>query len=88
MDVEQLKLLLPILKPLSEHLGAMSCNDWELPNTPEGKALWTAINEWSDPNDTGEWTLDDTSKPTLFMPDFTALDYLIHCIENGLIRPA
>jgi len=82
MNTEQLKLLLPILRQFSEHLS----NDWELPNTPEGKALWVAINEWLDPNDTGEWTMEEMDMPTLFMPDSTALDYLIHCIENGLIR--
>lgn len=87
MNVDQMKLLLPLLQQFSEHLSAMSCNDWELPNTPEGKALWVAINEWSDPEDTGEWGLEDMSRPTLFMADFTALGYLIHCIENNLIQP-
>lgn len=86
MTLEQMKLMLPLLEQFSEHLSAMSCNDWHLPNSPTGKALWTAINTWSDPQDTGEWILDDMSKEQLFMPDFTALDYMIHCIKSGLIK--
>jgi hypothetical protein len=82
MNSEQAKLLLPLLKDFYEHLCGMSCNDWELPNTPAGLALWKKINEWSDPEDSGEWTLDDTTGDTLFVPDFTAIGYLMHCMEN------
>lgn len=86
MNTEQMKLLLPLLEQLSQDLSCNSCNDWQLPNTPTGQQLWRAINYWADPDDTGEWTLDDMNKPTLFMVDFTALNYLIHCIENNLIQ--
>lgn len=87
MNTEQMKLLLPLLGQFKEYLSAMSCNDWDLPNTPEGKALWMAINQWSDSEDTGEWGLEDMSRPTLFMADLTALKYLIYCIKNNLIQP-
>lgn len=84
MNSEQAKLLLPLLEDFSDHLVGMSCNDWELPNTPAGLALWTKINEWSDPEDENEWTLADTTGDALFMPDSVALDYLIHCIKSGI----
>lgn len=87
MNAEQLKLLLPLLIMCRDEMANNSCNDWVLPNTPEGQALWLAINERNDPDDNDEWTLTDMSKPTLFMPDFVALDYLIHCIEYGKITP-
>lgn len=85
MNTEQLKLLLPLLKQFSEQLSAESCSDWELPNTPEGLALWAAINTHFDPADNDEWTLTDMSEPTLFMPDSVAIKYLIHCIEGDKI---
>lgn len=87
MNIEQMKLLLPLLEQLSQSLSNNGCNDWYLPNTPTGQQLWRAINYWADPKDEGEWTLDDMSKPKLLMMDFTAIDYLIHCIENNLIQP-
>lgn len=84
MSSEEAKLLLPVLDTLSDYLRNEVCADWGLPNTPTGQALWRKINEWSDPDDKGEWTLTDMSGDDLFMPDIVALDYLIHCLREGI----
>jgi len=81
----ELKPLLPILKYASEVIGDEICNDFAVKNTPEARALWRKIQEWSDPNDEGEWTLQELSATDeeMYFIDSVALDYLIHLIEDA-----
>jgi hypothetical protein len=84
MNQTEAQLLLPLLDILRDALSCNGCNDWSLPNTPVGRVLWLKINQWSDPQDESEWTLQDMSVRELPIPDFVVLDYLHHCIKEGI----
>lgn len=81
----ELKPLIPILKYASVIIGDDACNDFAVDNTAESRALWRKIEEWSDPDDEGEWTLNEpnTTDKKIYFADSVALDYLIHLIEDA-----
>lgn len=83
MNQDELKLLLPVLQSVRDTLADQSCNDWQLPNMPQAKAFWTRIQRWKYPDEEPEiYEHGDT----IFCVDFVLLDYLIHCIENSLVK--
>ena len=84
MSTDEAKLLIPLLTMLKQHLSHQVCNDWEIPNTVAGRSLLLKFNQWNDPDDNDEWSLDDLYGPVLNIPDFCLIDYLIHCIESNI----
>lgn len=85
MTNDELKLLIPLLEQCSQELSNNGCNDQPIANSPATLSLWKKWNQWSDPEDLDEWTLEDTTGDHLLFMDWTLIDYLIHCIQEDKI---
>lgn len=64
LNQTELKLLNEFLEDLSDRMGNAGCNDFDMPNTPEGKQLEIDINSHYKDN------------PNASCFDFCVLDYL------------
>lgn len=72
------ELLDQLLEEASNHLANMGCNDYQVPNTPEGRELVAVVEA-----DLGELEFGDG--PTIYTTNFVLFDYLIEKLRS---RPA
>jgi len=78
------KLLFEFLDELSDHYGNAGCNDFEVPNTVEGRALFTAAVRYSYSEDDANRELAQAfewSGGAIATVDSTILGYLRHKLE-------
>lgn len=76
------KLLLEFLDELDDHYGNMSCNDFSLPNTPEGRELHEAsIRYGMSKEEADEWLAEKPKGKKISTFDSTVLGYLRHKLE-------
>lgn len=80
----ELETLIAFLKDLEHHYSIAGCNDFDIPNTPEGRAMYIAAVRFGMSEEDATEDLAHTfehSKDRIYTFDTLILSYLKHKIE-------
>lgn len=73
-----------LLDLAADEFSNHGCNDYELPNTDEGRAMVVAMDDWNGTPD------GDRQKPqpgeTIFTDDFFVMRYLAAKLAKGVLK--
>lgn len=80
MDTNAWAILAQLLDMADNEFGNHGCNDFELPNTPENRALMDAAERWNAPNGPAEeWELHiSRDGKVIYTQDHFLMAYFAH----------
>lgn len=81
------KILFKFLEDLSDHQGNAGCNDFDLPNTPEGQQIHEeSVRAAMSKRDADEWLSNEhgSKSKTICTADTIVLSYLVKKLKKVL----
>ena len=77
MDTGYWSILAKLLNMASDEFSNHGCNDFELPNTPENRALMEAAEKWNAPG-APEKLMFNQEGTTIYSQDYFLMSFFAH----------